>query len=184
MENMNTLQLTISEKFGEARFVVINDDIWFFGEDIVKKLGYNLETNTYINYIKRFTKEKHTMKIDSKTQLREGIFNHEELEQGGYLINQYGVIQLVMNSPRDEAEQFQDWILEEVVPSVLTTGSYSIEQKTQPQPPTLTPIQQYAITILDRNIDDATRVEALMGLRDCVNEEGKSNSVGYMVTYE
>ena len=67
MENMNTLQLTISEKFGEARFVVINDDIWFFGEDIVKKLGYNLETNTYINYIKRFTKEKHTMKIDSKT---------------------------------------------------------------------------------------------------------------------
>ena len=49
-----------------------------------------------------------------------------------------------------------------------------MEQKTQPQPPTLTPIQQYAITILDKNIDDAARVEALMGLRDCANEEGKA----------
>ena len=128
MENTNALQLAISEKFGDIGFVVINDDIWFFGEDIVKKLGYNLDTDTYINYIKRFIKEKHTMKIDSEMQLREGIFNHKELEQGAYLVNQNGLIKLIMNSPMDEAEQLQDWILEEVIPSVLATGTYSMKQ--------------------------------------------------------
>ena len=186
MNNMNVMQMFKSDEFGSVRAIDIDDKVWFFGEDIVTDLQYNLEANSYTKYIKRFVKDKYAMKVNSKTQVQNGLeFDYKELGQrGGYLINQYGVIQLVMNSPMDEAEQFQDWILEEVVPSVLTTGSYSMEQKTQPQPPTLTPIQQYAITILDRNIDDATRVEALMGLRDCVNEEGKSNSVGYMVTHE
>ena len=128
MENMNALQLAISEKFGDTRFVVTNDDIWFFGEDIVKKLGYNLETNNYVNYIERFVKDKHTMKIDSEEQLREGIFNHKELEQGAYLINQNGLIKLIMNSQMKEAKELQDWILEEVIPSILTTGTYNMKQ--------------------------------------------------------
>ena len=125
---MNALQLAISEKFGDTRFVVINDDIWFFGEDIVRKLGYNLETDTYINYIKRFIKEEYTMKIDSEMQLREGIFNHKELEQGAYLINQNGLIKLIMNSPIEEAKKLQDWVIEEVIPSILTTGTYNMKQ--------------------------------------------------------
>ena len=172
----NNVQVFTNSLFGNVRAFNIDDKVWFFAKDVVTDLGYNLEANSYTKYIKRFVKDKYAMKVNSKTQVQNGLeFDYKELGQrGGYLINQYGVIQLVMNSPMDEAEQFQDWILEEVVPSVLTTGSYSMEQKTQPQPPTLTPIQQYAITILDKNIDDATRVEALMGLRDCANEEGKA----------
>ena len=143
MENMNTLQLAISEKFGDARFVVINDGIWFFGEDIVKKLGYNLETDTYINYIKRFVKDKYTMKIGSEEQLREGIFNHKELEQGAYLINQNGLIKLIMNSQMKEAKKLQDWVIEEVIPSVLETGKYETPKKEQKQQ--LNTLQQYAM---------------------------------------
>ena len=182
----NNVQVFTNSLFENVRAFNVDNKVWFFAKDVVTDLGYNLEANSYTKYIKRFVKDKYAMKVDSKTQVQNGLeFNYKELGQrGGYLINQYGVIQLVMNSSMDEAEQFQDWILEEVVSSVLTTGSYSMEQKTQPQPPTLTPIQQYAITILDKNIDDATRVEALMGLRDCVNEEGKSNSVGYMITHK
>lgn len=168
----NNVQVFTNSLFGNVRAFNMDNKVWFVGRDVVTDLKYNLEGNSYTKYIKQYVKEKYLLKMN-KSEL--DLFGMKDVgRKGEVLINQYGVIQLVMNSPMDEAEQFQDWILEEVVPSVLTTGSYSMEQKTQPQPPTLTPIQQYAITILDRNIDDATRVEALMGLRDCANEEGKA----------
>lgn len=168
----NNVQVFTNSLFGNVRAFNMDNKVWFIGRDVVTDLKYNLEGNSYTKYIKQYVKEKYLLKMN-KSEL--DLFGMKDVgRKGEVLINQYGVIQLVMNSPMDEAEQFQDWILEEVVPSVLTTGSYSMEQKTQPQPPTLTPIQQYAIAILDKNIDDATRVEALMGLRDCANEEGKA----------
>lgn len=168
----NNVQVFTNSLFGNVRAFNMDNKVWFVGRDVVTDLKYNLEGNSYTKYIKQYVKEKYLLKMN-KSEL--DLFGMKDVgRKGEVLINQYGVIQLIMNSPMDEAEQFQDWILEEVVPSVLTTGSYSMEQKTQPQPPTLTPIQQYAITILDKNIDDAARVEALMGLRDCANEEGKA----------
>lgn len=178
----NNVQVFTNSLFGNVRAFNMDNKVWFVGRDAVKSLGYETATTSYTYYINKFVKEKYKMKMNNYDLQLFGMTDAGR--KGEILINQYGVIQLVMNSSMEEAEQFQDWILEEVVPSVLTTGSYSMEQKTQPQPPTLTPIQQYAITILDRNIDDATRAEALMGLRDCANEEGKSNSVGYMITHK
>ena len=130
MENVNQIKTFTNNIFGDVRAVKIEDKVWFVGEDIVSDLGYNLEGNSYSKYIKRFVKEKYYMFLDSKTQVQNGIeFNYKELGQrGGYLINQYGIIQLVMNSSMEEAEQFQDWILEEVIPSILTTGTYNMKQ--------------------------------------------------------
>ena len=130
MENVNQIKTFTNNIFGDVRAVKIDDKVWFFGEDIVSDLGYNLTTNSYTTFIKRFVKEKYCLKVDSKTQFHSVIeFNYKELGQrGGYLINQYGVIQLVMNSPLEQAEQFQDWVIEEVIPSILTTGTYNIKQ--------------------------------------------------------
>lgn len=130
MENVNQIQLFTNSVFGNVRAIKIENKVWFVGEDVVSDLGYNLTTNSYTTFIKRFVKDKYCLKVDSKTQLQNVIeINYKDLGQrGGYLINQYGVIQLVMNSSMEEAEQFQDWILEEVIPSVLATGTYSIKQ--------------------------------------------------------
>ena len=130
MENVNQIKTFTNNIFGDVRAVRIDDKVWFFGEDVISDLGYNLEGNSYSKYIKRFIKEKYYMFLDSKTQVQNGNeFNYKELGQrGGYLINQYGVIQLVMNSSMEEAERFQDWILEEVIPSILTTGTYNMKQ--------------------------------------------------------
>ena len=135
MNNMNVMQMFKSDEFGSVRAIDIDDKVWFFGEDIVTDLQYNLEANSYTKYIKRFVKDKYAMKVDSKSQVQNGLeFDYKELGQrGGYLINQYGVIQLVMNSPMEEAEKFQDWILEEVIPSILTTGKYELPQQQKPK---------------------------------------------------
>ena len=125
MENMNQIQMFTNEIFGNVRAIDIDDKVWFFGEDIVTDLQYNLEANSYTKYIKRFVKDKYAMKVDSKSQVKNVGFNYKELGQrGGYLINQYGVIQLVANSEvinESKKQEFLKWLGIESEAIVLTS---------------------------------------------------------------
>ena len=126
MENVNQIKTFTNNIFGDVRAVKINDKVWFFGRDVVTDLKYNLEGNSYTKYIKQYVKEKYLLKMN-KSEL--DLFGVQDSgRKGEILINQYGIIQLVMNSSMEEAEQFQDWILEEVIPSILTTGTYNMKQ--------------------------------------------------------
>ena len=126
MENVNQIKTFTNNIFGDVRAVKINDKVWFFGRDVVTDLKYNLEGNSYTKYIKQYVKEKYLLKMN-KSEL--DLFGVQDSgRKGEVLINQYGIIQLVMNSSMEEAEQFQDWILEEVIPSILTTGTYNMKQ--------------------------------------------------------
>ena len=126
MENVNQIQLFTNSVFGEVRAVKIEDKVWFVGRDAVKSLGYETTTTSYTYYINKFVKEKYKMKMNNYDLQLFGMTDAGR--KGEILIDQYGIIQLVMNSSMEEAEQFQDWILEEVIPSVLTTGTYSMKQ--------------------------------------------------------
>ena len=114
MENVNQIKTFTNNIFGDVRAVKIDDKVWFFGEDVISDLGYNLETNSYTKFIKRFVKDEYAMKVDSKTQVKNVGFNYKELGQrGGYLINQYGVTQLVMNSEvigESKKQEFLKWL--------------------------------------------------------------------------
>lgn len=173
MENMNQIQVFTNEVFGNVRATVINDNVWFFGRDVVDDLGY--KRTSYSDTIKRYVKEKYYMFLDSKSQPQTGVeFNYKELGQrGGYLINQYGVIQLVMNSPMEEAERFQDWILEEVIPSVLTTGKYELPQLQKPK--TQEELAKDSMFALVYNKIDNTekRLEAVQHIADYSRTLGK-----------
>ena len=126
MENVNQIKTFTNNIFGDVRAVKVNDKVWFFGRDVVTDLKYNLEGNSYTKYIKQYVKEKYLLKMN-KSEL--DLFGVQDSgRKGEVLINQYGIIQLVMNSSMEEAEQFQDWILEEVIPSILTTGTYNMKQ--------------------------------------------------------
>lgn len=84
MENVNQIKTFTNNIFGDVRAVKIDDKVWFFSEDIVSDLGYNLTTNSYTTFIKRFVKEKYCFKVDSKTQFHSVIeFNYKELGQRG-----------------------------------------------------------------------------------------------------
>lgn len=114
MENVNQIQLFTNSVFGNVRAIKIENKVWFVGEDVVSDLGYNLTTNSYTTFIKRFVKDKYCLKVDSKTQVNNVGFNYKELGQrGGYLINQYGVTQLVMNSEvisESKKQEFLKWL--------------------------------------------------------------------------
>ena len=48
------------------------------------------------------------------------------------IVNEAGLNQLLMRSNKPEAETFQDWIYEDVLPTLRKTGSYDIEQSEHP----------------------------------------------------
>ena len=44
-------------------------------------------------------------------------------------INESGVYQLVMNSKLESAELFQDWVYEDLLPTIRKTGKYKLQQQ-------------------------------------------------------
>ena len=132
MENMNQIQVFTNNVFGDVRAINVEGKVWFVGRDAVKCLGYEVEgTTSYTYYTGKFVKEKYMLKMKNCDLQLFGMADAGR--KGEVLINQNGIIQLVMNSPMEEAEKFQDWILEEVIPSVLTTGKYELPQQQKPK---------------------------------------------------
>ena len=123
------MQMFSNEVFGNVRAVKIEDDAWFVGKDVVEDLGYNLEKGSYTKYIKTYCDEDDCLLYNSKTQDCYSLqFDYKDLGQrGGYLINEYAVISLILQSPLPHAKQFKRWVTHEVIPSILETGSYSIQ---------------------------------------------------------
>lgn len=99
------------------RAVYVNTVLWFFAVDVAKALGY---VNTR-DAVRQQVKDKY------KTSSRE-LRLLENVDSKTILIKLPGLIQLVMNSTLPDAEKFQEWVLEDVLPTVMTTGRYGIER--------------------------------------------------------
>ena len=135
----NKIQLFTNETFGNIRAINIKNEVWFFGKDVVISLGYDLTNTTYGKYIERHCDSDDYLFINKENSCCFGIetkensgnecFNYKLLGQrGGYVINQYALIDLALKSTKPEAKKFRHWVTHEVIPSVLNTGFYSIEQ--------------------------------------------------------
>ena len=51
---------------------------------------------------------------------------HLNIDYQAILINRVGVNELIHNSSKPEAKMFKKWIANEVLPSIITTGSYTL----------------------------------------------------------
>lgn len=108
--------------------IKIEDEIWFIAKEVAETLEYSDAPHAL-----RLVKEKYK-KLFSYDELQEAFsgshFGNPKINSNGmYLINKSGLIQLVMSSTKPEAEAFQDWVLEEVIPQILEKGTYSVKQK-------------------------------------------------------
>lgn len=108
--------------FGSVRAVKVEEKIWFVGRDVVEDLGYDLKTNSYATYIKRYCDEDDISKLNNFDAKLFGI--EDAGRKGETLINEYGVIELIMSSPLPQAKQFKHWITHEVIPQIRRTGGY------------------------------------------------------------
>lgn len=112
---MNELTLFNNPDFGEVRTLETNDGkVLFCGKDVATALGYVRTADAIRNHCK-------------------GVVEMETPSNGGIqkmkFITESDVYRLTFSSKLPDAEKFTDWITEEVIPSIMRTGSYSINGK-------------------------------------------------------
>lgn len=111
MEN-NQIQIFSSSEFGEIRTVVIDNEPWFVGRDVANALGYSKPQKA----IRDRVRERDTLK--------QGISDINNHMQEMLIINESGLYRLIFGSQLPSAEKFQDWVYDEVLPSIRKTGFY------------------------------------------------------------
>lgn len=100
-----------NEEFGEIRTVLINDEPWFVGKDIVDRLGYQNGSRD----INRHVDEDDRTKI----MVFDGNQNKETI-----IINESGLYSLILSSKLPSATRFKRWVTSEVLPTIRKTGGY------------------------------------------------------------
>lgn len=107
---MEGIKIFERQEFGQVRVVDVNGEPWFVASDIAKALGYERPNDAVNTHCKKVNK-----------------FSYGDMPQGAQpynIIPESDVYRLVMRSNLPDAERFQDWVVEEVLPSIRRAGSY------------------------------------------------------------
>lgn len=110
-KNLGLVKVFSNEKFGSVKVKMIDGEIFFKLEDITSILGLTVS------------------KVKGRLSAN-GIVNSEveEMSDGTIIpvtyISEPNLYRCVMQSKKPEAERFQDWVVEEVLPSIRKHGAY------------------------------------------------------------
>lgn len=96
------------EEFGKVRILLQEGgEVWFHGRDIAIALGYAKPENAIATHCK------------SDGTLKQGIAHSNGVGSSlATFINEANLYRLIMRSKLESAERFQDWVVEEVLPSI------------------------------------------------------------------
>lgn len=113
-KNMNKIQIFQNEQFGKVRIAMNeNEEPLFCLADVAKALGYSNPAKAVIDHCK-------------------GVTILETPTQSGVQPIKYGkeseVYRLTMKSKLPNAEKFQDWVCDEVLPSIRKHGAYMTQE--------------------------------------------------------
>lgn len=111
---MQELQVFQNTQFGNLEILTIEGREWFPAVKVAEILGYTNPRDA----VKRHTKYK-------------GVANHDVLSNGGKqkqkFIDEGNLYRLITKSKLPQAEQFEEWVFEEVLPSIRKHGLYATE---------------------------------------------------------
>ena len=111
---MNELQIFNNSEFGQIRTITKDEKTYFVGNDVAKALGY-VETSKAIR-----THCKGVSEMDIPTN--GGIQKMKMITEGD-------IYRLVIKSQLPSAEKFENWIFDNVLPSIRKNGGYIANQE-------------------------------------------------------
>lgn len=118
---MNNLKIFENTELGaKVRAVSIDNEPWFVARDIAVSLGYAKPENAVFAHCKRAKSLK-----ELASPVLEGGSPMNSLA-----IPEADVYRLIMRSQLPSAERFQDWVVEEILPSIRKTGIYAAPEVT------------------------------------------------------
>lgn len=98
-------------QLSEIRTVEIDGEIWFVGSDVAKTLGYAKPSNAINSHCKQ------------RGTLKQGIPTKGGVQEVT-IINEANVYRLILRSQLPSAERFEEWVFEDVIPSIRKKGFY------------------------------------------------------------
>ena len=118
---MTNLMIANSMEFGKISILVIDNKKYFSAVECAKTLGYSNPRDAVLRHCKK-----------------DGVVNHDVIDSMGRpqqvkFISEGNLYRLIVKSKLPTAEKFERWVFDEILPSIINKGSYSLEQK-QEQP--------------------------------------------------
>lgn len=108
---MTDIMVFESQQFGKVRTVRIGGEPWFVAVDICKALDIRSDS------VRRIIRPKEVQTINHNSiGVKKG--------RDPLIVNENGMYRLIMRSRKKEAESFQDWVFEVVLPAIRKTGGY------------------------------------------------------------
>ena len=106
---MNELQVFQNDQFGQVRTIEENGKVLFCGKDVAAALGYSNPRDALIRHCK-------------------GVVKRDTLTSGGTqeisYITESDLYRLIAASQLPNAQKFESWIFDEVLPSIQKHGGY------------------------------------------------------------
>lgn len=120
----NQVQFPVFNFNSSAVRVIIdpNQEPWFCGADVCQILGYVNESLTLQKHCKENGVSKRYL-TDKMQRQQKAIF-----------INEPNLYRLIIKSRKPEAEKFEAWVFEEVLPQIRKTGKYALQNNQQNLP--------------------------------------------------
>lgn len=115
MGNLNELKIFEKEGFGKVRTIEEDGKILFLSTDVAKALGYSNPHDAIIKHC-RWVAKREVPHPQSKTKTMEVN-----------VIPEGDIYRLIANSELPNAEKFESWVFDEVIPSIRKHGIYATD---------------------------------------------------------
>nr|WP_288305811.1 phage antirepressor KilAC domain-containing protein [uncultured Romboutsia sp.] len=118
---MNGLKVFTNEEFGDVAVISIDNKPYFEGIKVARILGYKNPNDA----IKRHCKYPGIVFHDTRIQTgrrRDGTESFQIVQRA--FISEGNLYRLIVKSKKEEAEKFESWVMDEVLPSIRNDGGY------------------------------------------------------------
>lgn len=146
---MNELQIFNSEEFGDIRTVNVDGKPYFFATDIAKALGYVNPHDAIAKHC-RWVAKREVPHPQSKIKMIEVN-----------VIPEGDLYRLIANSELPNAQKFETWAFDEVLPSIRKNGGYIAGQETLSDEELLAK----ALMVAQRKIEEKNELIAMQDSR-------------------
>lgn len=135
---MNELKIFEHPRFGKIRTIVEDGKTLFCGPDAANALGYKNQRDAVSRHCRGVVKRD---VIDNLGRRQETNF-----------ITEGDLCRLAAKSELPGANEFESWIFDEVIPSILRTGTYSISPTSPHRPVEVSPGGMAKLILANRRV--------------------------------
>lgn len=122
MKKMNEIKIFNNPEFGDVRTLEIDDKPYFCASDVASMLGYSNTRDAISRHCKGVVKHDGV----SKTTNQYGVVTNQTVEMS--FIPEGDVYRLIVRSKLPQAEKFESWVFDEVLPTIRKHGLYAPDE--------------------------------------------------------